>query len=925
MNFSYSRLFLVFSTTLLALSFPVRSMGQTTWTGAGSNDNWFNADNWDTGVIPDGSTFDVIVNGPLPTDVDATPSVNSLFVGPDGFITIGFSDSISFAGLAMNTLTNQGAINIDGGELLLHETVNNTATISAGNGDLLVQSEGATLTGGGTIILESQSSAEIRGVLDSVLTIENQTIEGRGSLGSNAIELINDGLIDANTDGSGNILWVNPSAGGMVNTGTMQASGGGQLNIFGDVGDAYNNTGGTIQALADSQIELRGSPEITGGLLTSEGTGLIRVPAFQNPLISEVTNTGDIAIDGVAALRVSGVIQNNGTIRTLGNGDLRTIEGGATLTGGGTVTLNANGGSLIQGVVGSILTIDDQTIDGGGSIGGFEIGLINDGLIDANIDGIGMRVNPSDIGMVNTGTMQASGGGELSLAGQSGQGGGVYDNTGGVIQALDSSIVHHELTGPQIVGGLLTSSGTGFHRIVGLLLTDVTNTGDMLIVNTLNLAGTFTNSGTIRNDNSRIHTASGDVTLTGGGTILLEDSCVIGGSPDTFLVIEDQTIEGVGRIGFGEIDLINNHGSLIHANVDGGVITIDPVGADTDIPWVTGEGTLRASNNGTLESRHRIVNNGTIEVESGGVFFCPAENGITCAEGSLLTGDGTVFAEFGGFVRRPISLEGAVAPGNSIGELDVYGSSVSFGSTAELNFELASATSYDVLHVNVLDFVLGGTLNITLLNGFAPDPSDIFTVLRTVSVQNSSGQLNNVASGSTLTTADGLGKFTVTYGSSVILSNYQPIQPLPATTVEVIRGSHVGGSATDLAASDNADYIVRRDPTLIAAVVEVEVESTTTIQNPSTLSFTVESSAFFRTNVIESVEFFDYDAGEFVEVDSRHASRFMDSSATVVGDGDLSRFVEDGTGNVKARVLYTSVVPRQRFTVSMDHAFWSID
>ena len=45
------------------------------------------------------------------------------------------------------------------------------------------------------------------------------------------------------------------------------------------------------------------------------------------------------------------------------------------------------------------------------------------------------------------------------------------------------------------------------------------------------------------------------------------------------------------------------------------------------------------------------------------------------------------------------------------------------------------------------------------------------------------------------------------------------------------------------------------------------------IQNPvSFFMFSVEVSVFYRGQLIQSVEFFDYNAGEFVEFDS--AGRF---------------------------------------------------
>ncbi len=118
--------------------------------------------------------------------------------------------------------------------------------------------------------------------------------------------------------------------------------------------------------------------------------------------------------------------------------------------------------------------------------------------------------------------------------------------------------------------------------------------------------------------------------------------------------------------------------------------------------------------------------------------------------------------------------------------------------------------------------------------------------------------------------------------------------------------------------------IVQRNPSQTTGVVEVEIKSISPVANPTELEFTLESSGFFRTPVIQSIQLYDYDADAYVEFDSRNTSRFVDDVAVAVATGDLSRFVEDGTGCVMARVVYTSPVRRQSFSVAIDQGFWFI-
>lgn len=144
-------------------------------------------------------------------------------------------------------------------------------------------------------------------------------------------------------------------------------------------------------------------------------------------------------------------------------------------------------------------------------------------------------------------------------------------------------------------------------------------------------------------------------------------------------------------------------------------------------------------------------------------------------------------------------------------------------------------------------------------------------------------------------------------------------------TLSVINGINSGGFVGDLDDSDNVDFTLRRNQASVAAICEIEIQSTSAVDSPTQFDLTVEASAFYRTEVIESISMFDYDAGSFEIVASEDASRFVDSVVVGSGTGDLSRFVEDGTGAVLARVRFRSSVPRQSFSVSIDQIFWTIN
>lgn len=85
--------------------------------------------------------------------------------------------------------------------------------------------------------------------------------------------------------------------------------------------------------------------------------------------------------------------------------------------------------------------------------------------------------------------------------------------------------------------------------------------------------------------------------------------------------------------------------------------------------------------------------------------------------GSGVTGGGIVF------------IEGDARPGFSPGAM-TYGGDVSFGPSASLQMEIGgtvAGTQYDRLVV-AGDLTLGGTLDVTLINGFVPSAGATFTV-----------------------------------------------------------------------------------------------------------------------------------------------------------------------------------------------------
>ncbi|WP_259674445.1 S-layer family protein, partial [Pseudomonas fluorescens] len=126
--------------------------------------------------------------------------------------------------------TNTGTITIaDGAIMPFGGSIDNSGTIelgSTGSGtDLEILFRGATLSGGGHVVLsDSAQNVIFGGSADTVLTNADNTISGAGQLGAGQMMLVNSGLILA----SGvNSLVIDTGSSAVTNSGVLQASGSG--------------------------------------------------------------------------------------------------------------------------------------------------------------------------------------------------------------------------------------------------------------------------------------------------------------------------------------------------------------------------------------------------------------------------------------------------------------------------------------------------------------------------------------------------------------------------------------------------------------------------------------------------------------------------------------------------------------------------
>ena len=509
------------------------------------------------------------------------------------------------------TLTLVGAIH-NTGIINVNATTNSTG-LNVNDGDV-------TLTGQGQVNFSDSVNNFVSGNnAANRLINEDNTIQGAGLLGVNAIGIVNRSLIDANVSAA---LTVDPSTStGMVNSATMRATNGGTLVLAaGTYTNFEGGTDGLIQADASTiqlnsatvnggEVEILGagtlglaSSSISGGTVANSATGTIQTTSGTSTLGGAISNPagGQIRVLNLTTLTLqsTGTYQNAGELSLEGgaNSTLLKVSGGdVSLSGGGTVTLSDSVNNLIQGTTSTDRLINvDQTIEGSGSFGSNFMGLTNQGTIIANQSNVLIIDPSSSADVTNSGTLRADGG-TLRLSA------GDYINTGGTIEAINGSTV--QLSSAIVEGGTIQTSTGGLIEVISsstLKNLPASLDADLQVNNlvTLTLVGAIHNTGTINvnatTNSTGLSMNDGDVTLTGGGMIFFSDSLnnfVTGNSSSNSLINEDNAIEGAGFLGSNIIQLVNR--GSIYATGDN-ALTIDLTSSTTN------EGTFAAFGSGGL-------------------------------------------------------------------------------------------------------------------------------------------------------------------------------------------------------------------------------------------------------------------------------------------------------------------------------------
>ena len=245
-------------------------------------------------------------------------------VNGDAVITLGDGQSIELHGVHAGALTennfvfdqtptvdNAATMTIgDGAVLPLSGTIVNTGTIALNSTgdetDLQLIEPGATLEGGGRILLSDSDANIISGTSSGVtLNNEDNTISGAGQLGNGELTLTNAGTIDATGT---HALTIDTGSNLVTNSGVLEASGSGGMMVASGIVNS-----GVLWANG-ATLTVQGA--VSGnGTATIDGIGTLDFEASTSANVVFGSGTG-------STLKLGDSFHFNGTISGFGGSDV---------------------------------------------------------------------------------------------------------------------------------------------------------------------------------------------------------------------------------------------------------------------------------------------------------------------------------------------------------------------------------------------------------------------------------------------------------------------------------------------------------------------------------------------------------------------------------------------------------------------------
>ena len=487
-----------------------------------------------------------------------------------------------------------------------------------------------------------------------------------------------------------------------------------------------------------ARLELRGFGGVAGDfdLTISDhfqweagGTGLETFRGTGNVILGSGA-TGHMA-EGTSRFQMATgrTLVNNGTLRWDGPGRW---NGQWRLVNNGDLALAMSGVDLI--VFSSLADAITNTASGvirrdGSDAARISAGIVNDGTIRVESGTLDLN-GFNSTGLTGTGSIVVQSGAELNLSGSA-------NNTQASITG--ETVTVSSFNGRTVVTGTYDVATTRIVGTAGALWLDAEATISDLVMEggalggsgTVTIAGslgwtggTMEGSGTTSLGPSIPLTIGGDATIRLGGsrTLRTEGPVTWTGGADLQAGTSTTVFENAGTLtssGAGERQTgfvtFRNTGTVLHT---GGMLRFGGPMHNEGTIRIRG-GTLRLNSNGTDTGNYDIAEGGRLEFAFGN---------RTLTESAVVTGSGAV-----AFLGGTLTNRAGWRPGTSPGTLAVEGDWPAMEPDGVLEMEvggLAAGTEFDQLAVSGV-FRAGGTLRVTLADGFTPGDGDRFLLIPT--------------------------------------------------------------------------------------------------------------------------------------------------------------------------------------------------
>jgi hypothetical protein len=481
---------------------------------------------------------------------------------------------------------------------------------------------------------------------------------------------------------------------------------GGTINGPGNltVLNSFNWTGGTMSGSGSTSISTAATMAISGSANKTLDTRTLN-----NAGAAAWSGTGDILVLNNAAFNNSGTFDaqnseilslqsgspafnNSGTFTKSAGAGTTSVTIPLTSTGtlnvmSGTVTLSAP--SALGGAT-NVQTGTLSLVAGGSETGAITVssgGLLNFGGGTHNVAS-GASIQGSGVVSFTAGTTNLAGG--YNLAGLTGI-------TGGIANVNSAASSNQTILSGGTLGGIGTFTAANVFTWTGGTMSGAGAT-NIPSGAALNIGGTASKFLDIRTLNN-----AGLATWTGTGDIFVSSGAPFNNS-GTFDAQTDRTY----FYNFGSVPTFNNSG-IFTKSQGSGVTTFSTFFSNSGVVTAL-TGTLTFSTGYTQAAGSTNLSGGNITATTLDI------------QGGKLTGTGTVSAS--------VFNSGEVNPGASPGILTISGN---YTQRPDGSFDLeiggqTPGTEHDKLVVTGLA-VLGGTLDITVINGFSPHMNSEFTIM----------------------------------------------------------------------------------------------------------------------------------------------------------------------------------------------------